>query len=85
MTRDRKKAEVGSQESTAHCLLPTAYCLLPTALEERLALDTYLRRVGFVTFVLYSFLGKRAKSLFVSILRRLAMAADHLLARLNPD
>jgi len=48
-------------------------------------LDTYLRGIRFVTFVLYSFLDKRAKSLFVSILRRLAMAADHLLASLNPN
>jgi uncharacterized protein (DUF486 family) len=48
-------------------------------------MDTYLRGVRFVTFVLYGFLDNRAKSLFLSILRCLAMAADHLLASPNPN
>jgi hypothetical protein len=48
-------------------------------------MDTYLRGVRFVTFVLHGFLDKRAKALFLSILRRLAMAADHLLATPNAN
>jgi hypothetical protein len=56
-----------------------------TDLEERLTKDPYLRGVRFVAFVLYRLLHKRAKSLFLSILGRLAMAADHLLASPNPN
>jgi len=48
-------------------------------------MDTDLSWVQFVTFVPYGFLDSRAKPLFVSILRRLAMAAEHLLASLNPN
>jgi hypothetical protein len=48
-------------------------------------MDTDLSWVQFVTFVLHGFLDNREKSRFVGILRRLAMAANHLLATLNPN
>jgi hypothetical protein len=56
-----------------------------TDLEEWLTKDPYLRGVRFVAFILCRLLHKREKSLFLSILGRLAMAADHLLTTPNPN
>jgi len=48
-------------------------------------MNTSVREVRLKAFVLYDFLGSRAKSLVVCILRRIAMTANHLFASFDSN
>jgi len=48
-------------------------------------MDSYVRRVRFVAFVLYDLLHSRAQRLFVRILRQSTVAANDFLPGLHPN